>query len=191
MLPRFFSAWVFAATVAVATCAAEQPLVVDFSQSRVDVAVKATMDSFVARLSPYEPAVVVGDDGVVKSARFRFHFRDLATGKAGRDKAMHSWQQTDTFPDGEFVLTSLEPANGQALTAFGRLTLHGVTREIRFPVSIVHEGERYAIDGDAPVDTREFGLPVIRVFAVLKVDPLVHVRFHLQGTLANRATASR
>jgi iron complex transport system substrate-binding protein len=36
--------------------------------------------------------------------------------------------------------------------------------------------------GDASLDTREFGLPVIRLFGLLKVDPVVRVRFHLQGT---------
>jgi hypothetical protein len=31
------------------------------------------------------------------------------------------------------------------------------------------------------VDTRDYGLPIIRVFGLLKVDPLVHVQFHLEG----------
>ena len=115
------------------------------------------------------------------AARISFHFRDVETGKDGRDKSMHSWQQTETFPDGEFVLSSLESGEGGAYTAFGRLTFHGVSRDLRFPVLITRDGNRYAIDGDAPVDTREFGLPIIRMFKVLKVDPLVHVRFHLLG----------
>ncbi len=65
--------------------------------------------------------------------------------------------------------------------AVGRLTFHGVTRDLRFPITLERDGPLYSIDGDAPIDTREFGLPVIRRLAVLKVDPLVHVRFHLQG----------
>jgi polyisoprenoid-binding protein YceI len=166
--------------------AAERPLAIDLTQSRVEVAVKATADSFVAKLTRYEPLVLLADNGSVSSARLAFHFSDLETGKDARDKAMHKWQQTDSFPDGLFVLNSLTPANGTTLTAIGRLTLHGITREIQFPISLARDGSRYAIDGDATIDTREFGLPVYRMLALLKVNPLVHVRFHLQGSIENR-----
>lgn len=166
--------------------AAERMLTLDAAQSRVDVVVKASMDSFTGRLAKYEPQIAVGDDGRVSTVRLAFHFRDVLTGKDGRDKAMHKWQETDKFPDGVFVLSSLEaaPAPAAGLVAVGRLTLHGVARDVRFPVAVVREGETYAIDGDATVDTREFGLPVIRLLGLLKVDPLVHVKFHLQGRVA-------
>jgi polyisoprenoid-binding protein YceI len=162
--------------------AADRPLIVDHSQSRIEVAVKATMDSFVGRLGSYEAEIALGDDGMISRGLLAFHFRDLETGKEGRDKAMHKWQDSEKFPDGQFVLSSLEPRGGGAATAKGRLTLHGVAREVSFPVSIQRDNGRVAIDGDAAVDTREFSLSPIRMLAVLKVDPVVHVRFHLQGT---------
>ncbi len=96
---------------------------------------------------------------------------------------MHEWQQTEKYPDASFVLTNLRLEGGAGATAFGRLTLHGVTRDLSFPVKVSREGTTYAIDGDAPVDTREFGLPVIRMMGLLKVDPVVHVKFHLQGKI--------
>ena len=166
--------------------AAEQPLSIDFAQSRVDVAVKATVDSFVAHLTQYEPSVMLADDGKVASARVTFHFRDVVTGKTSRDKAMHEWQHTDSFPDGSFVLSSLQPTANDGYMAFGRLTVHGVTRDIQFPISLSRDGTRLAIDGDAAVDTRDFGLPIIRMFRVLKVNPLVHVRFHVEGDTSVR-----
>lgn len=161
----------------------ERQLVIEPAQTHVDVVVHATVDSFTGKLAKFDSAVAVGDDGRVLSARVAFNFRDVFTGKEGRDKAMHKWQDTDKFPDGVFVLTSLDSAStpDQGQIAIGRLTLHGVARELRFPVTVVRAGETYAIAGDATVDTREFGLPIIRMMAVLKVDPLVHVKFHLQG----------
>lgn len=173
------------ATSAAAAPSAERPLAIDFTHSHVEVAVKATVDSFTGKLTRFEPAVRVDENGRVASARLSFHFRDVETGKPGRNEAMHKWQKTDSFPDGDFQLSSLEPAANGGFTAFGRLTFHGVTREIRFPVSITREGPVYAIDGDAVVDTREYNLPIIRMLGVLKVDPLVHVRFHLQGSLSS------
>jgi polyisoprenoid-binding protein YceI len=173
----------FAATLSgTPLLAAEHPLALDPAQSRLDVAVKASLHSFTAQLATYEATVALDDQGRVTAARLTFPFRALSTGKSERDKAMHTWQQTDTFPEGQFVLTTLQPAaTGDAFNATGQLTLHGITRELRFPVTIARQGENYLIDGDAPIDTRNHGLPVIRMFGVLKVDPVVHVRFHLQG----------
>jgi len=54
---------------------------------------------------------------------------------------------------------------------------------VSFPVKITADHRLTTIDGMAAVDTREFGLPIIRMFWVLTVDPVVHVRFHLQGVL--------
>ncbi len=156
-------------------------LACDPVQSRVEIIVKATVDSFTGHLASFEPAVTFGPDGRVTAARIRFHFSDVQTGKDKRDKAMHEWQQTDRFPDGEFELVSLTSQPDAAWRAHGRLTFHGQTHALEFPVTIVTQGEVCAIDGEAVVDTREFDLPVIRMMGLLKVDPLVHVRFHLQG----------
>ncbi len=141
------------------------------------------MDSFVGKLRQFEPHVAVDDEGRVVAARIAFHFRDVATGKESRDKAMHQWQHTDEFPDGVFQLSALEPTAGPApgLVASGRLTFHGIVRDLKFPVSVLRDHGRYVIDGEATLDTRDFGLPVIRMLALLKVDPLVKVRFHLEG----------
>lgn len=109
------------ATSAAAASTAERPLAIDFTHSHVEVAVKATVDSFTGRLTRYGPAVVIDDAGRVSAARLSFHFRDVETGKPGRDEAMHKWQKSDSFPDGEFVLSSLEPAASGGFTAFGRL----------------------------------------------------------------------
>ncbi len=172
----------FPCLAAVSASAAERTLAVDLRQSRIEIVVKATMDSFTGRLERYEPAITVDDKGVV-SARIAFRFMDVFTGKAKRDEAMHEWQNTTTFPEGAFVLSSLTPgaAGEGGLVARGQLTLHGKTHEVTFPASVQREGALYAIDGEASLDTREFGLPVFRAFMVLKVDPIVRIRFHLQG----------
>lgn len=164
--------------------AAEKPLQVDVDQSHIDVVVQATLDSFTGRLAAYDPVILVADDGRITAARLGFHFADVLTGKPKRDRAMHEWQHTAEFPDGEFVLTALAPASDGRIRASGRLTLHGVTRELTFPVSLTRQGSLHAVDGDAAIDVRDFDLPVIRMFGLLKVDPVVHVKFHLQGRVS-------
>jgi polyisoprenoid-binding protein YceI len=172
-----------ASSLVVFASGAERTLAVDPAHSKIEVVVKATLDSFVGQLTRYDAQIGLDENEHVKTARISFRFRDVETGKRGRDDEMHAWQQTDVHPDGVFILTSLESSEG-VFTAIGRLTFHGMTRELRFPVSINREAGRYAIAGEAVVDTREFGLPVFRKFGVLKVDPHVRVRFHLQGVAA-------
>ncbi len=171
--------------------AAEEPLQLDAARSRVDIEVKATVDSFVGRLERYDAQVLVDPKaGAVRQARFAFHFSDVRTGKEDRDEQMHAWLDTPHHPDGIFVLRTLERDSEGRTLATGTLTLHDLAREITFPVSVTRDGALYAIDGDAALDTRDFGLPVIKKFLLLKVDPEVHVRFHLQGRVADPAPSA-
>lgn len=179
-MKRFFL--VLLAAASVSGLAAADSLVINEAQSRVDIDVKATVDSFTGSLKHYKADVAV-EDGHVVSAAVGFRFADVRTGKDGRDEAMREWENTPEYPDGVFTLTSLEPAAEGRLKAHGTLTFHGVKREIVFPVSVITDRNLYAIDGVATIDTREFGLSVIRKFGLLKVDPLVKVRFHLQGSV--------
>lgn len=168
--------------------AAEAPLTIDAAQSRVEIGVKATVDSFTGKLERYDAVIVVDPASAeVRSARFAFRFEDVKTGKADRDEEMHKWQDTPHNPDGVFTLVSFARGEDGGRVATGTLVFHGRSREITFPVSITHDGGLYAIDGEATLDTRDFGLPVIKKFLLLKVDPAVKVRFHLQGRAAGAA----
>jgi polyisoprenoid-binding protein YceI len=165
--------------------AAPQALVINKEQSKVEIVVKATVDSFTAKLANYDAVVSVEPGAAqVDSAVFTFHFADVKTGKDARDTEMLKWQGTDKNPDGTFTLSKIDPTAGGHFTAHGTLKFHGVSREMIFPVSVTMDGKLYAIDGEVALDTQDYGLPIIRKFLMLKVDPLVTVRFHLQGTLA-------
>lgn len=154
----------------------------DPGQSRVEIIVKATVDSFTGRLEKFTSDITSGPDERIATAHVHFHFADVKTGKEKRDRAMHEWQQTDKYPDGDFVLEVLAPQVEGGWRARGKFTLHGQTRALDFPVTIVTEHALCAIDGEATIDTRDFGLPIIRMLGILKVEPEVCVRFHLQGT---------
>jgi polyisoprenoid-binding protein YceI len=166
---------------------AAEALTINEAQSRVEIVVAVTGDSFTGRLARYQSDVGI-EDGRVVSAVVRFRVGDVHTGREGRDDDLHAWQQTRRHPDGMFTLVELKP-DGTRFKAHGTLVLHGVSREVDFPVSVVTDGTLYAIDGVARLDTREFGLPVLRKFWLLKVDPRVKVSFHLQGTVESLDSA--
>jgi polyisoprenoid-binding protein YceI len=165
--------------------AAESTVTIDRAQSQIEIAVKATGDSFVGKLADFTPTVLLdAASAKVTTAKVAFHFADVRTGNEKRDHEMNVWQQTDKFPDGEFTLAGLEAAGAGKFTARGALTFHGVTQSLVFPVSIARDGATLTVGGEVVVDTRAFGLPIIKKFVVAKVDPLVTVRFHLVGNVA-------
>lgn len=173
-----------ASAAAAAATPADRPLVIDPARSTVEVAVKATMDSFTGRLDAYDARLTVApDSGHITAAAFSFGFADLKTGKPKRDTAMLEWIG-ENHRSGSFTLVRLDPLTGDRSQAHGTLTLHGVSQEVTFPVTITTDRHVYALDGEAVIDSRNFDLPVIRLMGVLKVDPLVRVRFHLQGELS-------
>jgi len=166
--------------------AIERTLEVNKTQSTVEIVVKATVDSFTGRLAEYQPKLVIDPaTGKVLQASVGFNFVDVKTGKADRDKQMLAWAEAETHPQGVFTMTDLQPdaVNGRHLVK-GTLKFHGVEKSVEFPLSITTDQKIYSFDGEARVDTREFGLPIIRKFGLLKVDPIVKIRFHLQANAA-------
>ena len=167
----------------VATKANGARLVLDRTQSHIDIAVKATVDSFVARLEDFDVAITLDrEGGRVESAAFHAGLSAVRTGRAGRDHNMSDWLQTKDFPHVVFVLSAVDRGSNGALTAHGRFQLHGQLHDLRFPVTVTVSRGLTTIDGTATLDTRDFGLPIVR-FLVLTVDPVVHGHFHLQGGL--------
>jgi polyisoprenoid-binding protein YceI len=161
--------------------AAERSLKVDRTRSYVDVDVKATIDSFTARLEVYDLRATVDDKDRIKTAVLAFKFADLKTGKAERDAGMIEWLGGgDPVGRFELGLLALTPS-GQGEVS-GNLTFHGQTTLVEFPVNIERAGADYTITGTATIDYRHWGLKVFRKLGVMKVDPEVKIRFKFTGT---------
>lgn len=165
----------------VVLAAADRTLKVDRSRSYVDVDVKATVDSFTARLDAYDLRATVDDKGRVKTAVLAFRFADLKTGKPDRDAAMLEWLGGKE-PVGRFELglLALTPS-GQGQVS-GNLTFHGRTVLVEFPVNIAPADGVRVITGECTIDYRNWGLKKYRKLGVLTVDPMVTVRFKFTGT---------
>ena len=158
--------------------------VMDRSESHIDIAIKSTLDSFVAHLEDFDVAITLDpENGRVESAAFHAKLSAVKTGLAARDHNMSVWLQTNEFPQVVFELKAVDRSPNGALTARGRFQLHGQMHDIRFPVTVIVNRGLATIDGTATLDTQDFGLPIIR-FWVLTVDPVVQVHLHLQGSLA-------
>jgi polyisoprenoid-binding protein YceI len=166
-----------------AATAAERPLKIDRSRTFIDVDVKATVGSFTGHLDSYDLKVTVDAPGKIKSAVFAFKFADLKTGKADRDADMIKWlgggDPAGLFEVGNLAITP----DGQGQVS-GRLTFHGKTERVEFPINVIKADGVFTVTGETTIDYRQWDLKVIRMALVAKVDPEVKIRFKLTGTLA-------
>lgn len=164
-----------------ALTAADRALKVDKSRSYVDIDVDATID-FTARLENYDTSFTVDDTGKIKSAVLTFKFTDLKTGKTDRDAKMIEWLGGGV-PEGKFELGILALAPDGQGQVTGKLTFHGQSSRVEFPVIVNQDDGTYTITGEATLDYREWDLKVIKMAFVFKVDPLVKIRFKFTGAL--------
>lgn len=168
---------------------AASELKIDRTRSFVDVDVKATVDSFTGHLDDYDVAINLDDSGKPKTAVFTFKFADLKTGKDDRDKKMIEWLGGGD-PAGKFELGALALAPDGQGHATGRLTFHEQAQVVEVPVTITQLNGEYTIAGSTTINTTNWGLKVIRIALLLKVDPEVKVRFKFVGTPVETKPAS-
>jgi len=170
---------VFGAALA-APFASAVPLTVDPASIKIEVVVHATMHGFTGKL---DKAVVHLDGdpaaGTLTQADVSFAWADLKTGDTGRDKEMLTWAGAAKNAAGRFVLKTLASDAKGILTATGALELAAQTHEISFPVTVAKTAAGWSVSGEAKFDHRDWGLPKIRKFGMLTVDPVVTVRFAL------------
>lgn len=178
---RFFAALLLA--LPLAAFAAERYLKLDPSASYIEADVDVTVGDFTARLERYDLRMIADDKRGIKSTTLNFKFADLKTGEPERDQKMIEWlgggDPTGKFESGILALTP----DGQGRVT-GRLTFHGQTDTLEFPIQVTRNGDTYTVTGESTVDYRHFGLKTIRKAGLIKVDPSVKVRFKFTGTAA-------
>ena len=177
MIDRFL---LLACAVLFPVFAAAAPFTVDPASIKIEVAARATMHGFTGKL---DSALVTLDadaaTGTISAATVRFAWADLKTGDTARDKEMLAWA-TAKSPEGVFLLVKLAPGTAaDTFTATGTLTLNGPSREISFPATIAKTAAGWAVSGTATIDHRNWGLPKIRKFGMLTVNPVVTITFAL------------
>lgn len=165
--------------------AAEHPLKLDRSRSFVEVDVDA-VKNFTAHLDRYDVQLTVDDSGKIKTAIFTFKFSDLKSGNDSRDADMIKWLGGGD-PEGRFELGNLAITPDGQGQASGRLTFHGVTDRVEFPVDLTKAGGSYTVTAEPTIDYRNWNLKVIRKAWLFTVSPEVKIRFKITGTLVPEA----
>ncbi len=164
-----------------ALAAADRALKIDKTRSYVDVDVDATVN-FTARLENYDTTLSVDAAEKIKTAVLAFKFTDLKTGKPERDAQMITWLGGGE-PAGKFEIGILAIAPDGQGQVTGKLTFHGESQRVEFPVNVTQADGTYIITGEATIDYRQWNLKVIKKALLFKVNPSVKIRFKFTGTL--------
>jgi polyisoprenoid-binding protein YceI len=62
------------------------------------------------------------------------------------------------FPTAHFESTKIEPNTGGTTQITGKLTLHGVTKEIKFPATVEVDAQGLTLRSEFTIDRSEFGM---------------------------------
>lgn len=130
---------------------------------------------------PADPAATGHIDIVIDATSY-------TSDSARRDKAiLRDVLETRFYQVIKFVSTRIEDLNwdapnvmGKAIVV-GRLTLHGVTREIRVPISATLSPDgNFSADGDFQFNYTDFGIaPPGRMFGILRAGKIVDLNFRV------------
>ena len=112
---------------------------------------------------------------------------NLQTGNGRRDRDLNKSMESDKYPTMRFDLDGVAPGGaGDSVPATlkGRLTLHGVEREVELPGSVVFGGGDVRIRSEFPLNLKDYrigGLTKLMGMLRMYEDIKVHVdlTFHL------------
>jgi polyisoprenoid-binding protein YceI len=151
---------------------------------------KAFMHAFAGTTSKVEGTIRIGDRERFSDAEacVRIDSASLDTGNSIRDGIMRKDHlETATFPTIEFVLKAVEDVTRQAetwdFTARGTLSLHGVSREIQFPLRARQQGDAVLLSGQIPLKMTDYRIQIPR-FLFLTVDDQVLISFDVTAQRA-------
>jgi polyisoprenoid-binding protein YceI len=104
----------------------------------------------------------------------------LKTGIGLRDKHLRNYLETDKHPEATLTVQRDKlktPADHETMTstASGKLTLHGVTKPVKFEYKAKRTGSDYHVQGMTQIDIRDFKVKVPCYLGVC-VEPQVQIK---------------
>ena len=134
---------------------------------------------------PFSEAAFSGAQLAAAQGHAVVRVADMRTGIGLRDHHMRNAMEADSFPLIRFELLGVTPgaARGDTVevSCRGRLTLHGQTRDVAAPGSVVIGAGTVEFTATFPVDMTQYGIkPPTRFFGAVKVQPVVNLTAHLR-----------
>jgi polyisoprenoid-binding protein YceI len=148
----------------------------------------ASLGDFVGTTDSVRGAMSGGADLTAVRGWVEASVASLRTGNGKRDRDLRSSMETQTYPTMRFELTGVTPGevhgDTTAVHLAGRLTLHGVTREVVLPATVVFgTGGVIRLRSDFPVNLKDYSIGGLsKMLGVLKMHENIEV--HVDVTFA-------
>jgi len=111
----------------------------------------------------------------------------LSTGNGLRDRDLRATMEVAKYPTMRFELdaVTIEPSAARSDTVSGALrgalTIHGVTRDVAIPATLIAAGDTIDVSGAFPVDLADYKVGgLTRLFGTLRVHRNIDVRFRVR-----------
>lgn len=191
MTPRG-SAAVAALAAAVLACAAataraQAVTTAPLQNGGVTFAMRATIVNDFTGRAPVARAEFSGSDLANVTGTVEVRVADMRTGIGRRDAHLREAMRADSFPTIRFDLTRVAPgaATGDTLgvTFHGNLTIHGVTRTVEVPGTVVLHAGGAGVTAVYRLDMRDYGIvPPTRniLIGTIRVQPVTQVTARLE-----------
>jgi polyisoprenoid-binding protein YceI len=110
--------------------------------------------------------------------------KTLDTGNGKRDRDLNKSMETDKHPTMRFELTGVTaeetPADSAGVRLAGKLTLHGVTRDVVLPARVWQEGRTLRLRSTFPVDLGDYRIGgLTKLLGMLRMQEGIEVHVDL------------
>ncbi|MGC5165265.1 YceI family protein [Luteimicrobium sp. DT211] len=124
---------------------------------------------------------VTASDGRVTAGTVTVQVASVHTDEPPRDSYFRSTAlETSRFPTATFTLTGAVPASSGSVSLPGRLTVHGVTRDVSIPAQVATGAAGAQIVASLPVTWADFGVSAPRLpFVTVDDHGAIELDLHL------------
>lgn len=182
-----------AATIALstfATSAAAQRAVADavLRSGTLSFHGRATVGDFVGTTSAVTGAIVAGPDYDTTTGWVEAPVATLVTGNAHRDRDLRASMEVDRHPTMRFALAgasvvttkSLGAGDSSAVLLHGALIIHGVTRHVDVPGTIVRTGDTTHVVAAFPLNLTDYAIGgLTKMLGLLRMEHEIDVHVDL------------
>jgi len=181
-------------TLVVASIAPSEPSDARLVSGALSFDGHATTGAFTGESSQVTGALSVESDLRVTHGWVELEAASLRTGNALRDRDMRASLETKKYPTIRLDVDAAEVPDGLRRGAVrdpingyvtGRLTIHGITRARRLPISVSSVGDTLRVRSAFDVDLRDFAIGGLsKMLGLLKMEPVIQVHAQLEYVLA-------
>ncbi|MBA3345871.1 MAG: YceI family protein [Gemmatimonadales bacterium] len=145
----------------------------------------ATAGDFGGTTTEISGAMAGGDDLSAVRGWVEAPVRTLVTGNGRRDRDLNKSLESDRFPTIRFDLSGVSSVGGSgdsmAVNLLGRLTIHGISREVTLPGSVRRSGDAVQVTSEFPLNLKDYEIGGLsKMLGMLKMYEDIEVRVDLK-----------